>query len=139
MQLIFLVIRNVKLSTFIIHCSQHLPDQVRRFGPLFVMSAMCFESAHAFLAHFASGSHEFCQIICRHYLEYHQLLQASLEEDDETDLAESWTYRNNSAQLKETDTDLLETVQVLTARNLDMNALIESRCKVARWFFDSRC
>ena len=103
------------------------------------MSAMCFESAHAFRAHFASGSHEFCQMICRRYLEYYQLLQASLEEDDATDLAESWTYRNNSAQLKATDTDLLETVQVLTARNLYKNALIESRCKVARWFFDSRC
>ena len=52
-----------KSETINIHCLQHLPDQVRRFGPLFVMSAMCFESAHAFLTHFASGSHEFCQII----------------------------------------------------------------------------
>ena len=51
-----------KCKTINIHCLQHLPDQVRRFGPLFVMSAMCFESAHAFLAHFASGSNEFCQI-----------------------------------------------------------------------------
>ena len=75
-----------KCETINIHCLQQLPDQVRRFGLLFVMSAMCFESAHALLAHFASGLHEFCQIICRRYLEYHQLLQASLEEDDATDL-----------------------------------------------------
>ena len=66
-----------KCETKNIYCLQHLPDQVRRFGSLFVMSAMCFKSAHAFLANFASVSHEFRQIICRCYLEYQQLLHAS--------------------------------------------------------------
>ena len=132
MQLIFSVIRNVKLSTFIAYSIYQMKCGVS------VLSLLCLQCVSnqpmLFLAHFASGSHEFCQIICRRYLEYHELLHSSLEEDDATDLAESWTYRNNSAQLKETDTDLLETVQVLTARNLYKNALIESRSKRGRWF-----
>ena len=54
-----------KCETINVHWLEHLPDQVGRFWPLFVMSAKAFESAHSFLALFATDCHGFCQIICR--------------------------------------------------------------------------
>ena len=129
-----------KCETINVHCLQHLPDQVRRFGPLFVMSAMAFESAHSFLAHFATGSHGFCQIISRRYLEYHELLKASVERDDLTLLARAWTNQEEVSQREKIlQKELHETIQVSTARRLHPNAQIVSRCRLGRYFFDSLC
>ena len=129
-----------KSETINVHCLQHLPDQIRRFGPLFVMSAIAFESAHSFLAHFATGSHGFCQIISRRYLEYHELLKASVESDDLTLLARAWTNQEEVSQNEKIlQKELHETIQVSTFRLLHPNAQIVSRCRLGRRFFDSLC
>ena len=121
------------------HCLRHLPDQVRRFGPLFVMSAMGFESAHSFFSHFATGSHGFCHVICRRYIEHHQLLQSHIENDDFAQLTKTWTHQKLAGQIDLRSGDIIDTVQVPNARLLYPEAKIESRCRVGRVLFDSRC
>ena len=59
-----------------LHSLKHLPDQVRKFGPLSVQSAKSFESAHAFLAKFESGTHAVCGINARRYLGKHLMICA---------------------------------------------------------------
>ena len=64
---------NERVETINAHCLRHLPDQVRRFGPLFCQSAMCFESANRTLGEVFSGSTSECEVICRRVLQRHKL------------------------------------------------------------------
>ena len=64
---------NEKIETINVHCLRHLPEQVRRFGPLFCQSAMCFEAANRTLGEVASGSNSECEVICRRVLQRHKL------------------------------------------------------------------
>ena len=64
---------NERIETINVHCLRHLPEQVRRFGPLFCQSAMCFEGANRTLGEVASGSNSECEVICRRVLQRYKL------------------------------------------------------------------
>ena len=64
---------NERLETINVHSLRHLPEQVRRFGPMFSFSAMSFESANRILGEVYSGSHHECKIICRRFLQKQRL------------------------------------------------------------------
>ena len=65
---------NERSETINVHSLRHLPDQVRRFGPLFAFSAMSFESANRILSEVYSGTHYECDVICRRFLQKQRLL-----------------------------------------------------------------
>ena len=50
-------------ETINVHCLRHLAHQCRSFGPLFVFSAMSFESANRILSQCFSGTHSHCAVI----------------------------------------------------------------------------
>ena len=64
---------NERIETINVHCLNHLPEQVRRCGPLFCQSAMSFEAANRTLGEVASGSNSECEVICRRILQRHKL------------------------------------------------------------------
>ena len=72
---------NERMETINVHCLKHLPDQVRRFGPLHCQSAMCFESANRALGEVFSGSTHECEIICRRILQRHLLSIADMDDE----------------------------------------------------------
>ena len=61
---------------------------------------MSFESAHCFLGKFATGSHDFCEIICRRYLESQSLINEDVEDDDFVELVEDWAGKNLTAEAR---------------------------------------
>ena len=127
-----------KCETINLHSLRHLPDQVRRFGPLFVQSAMSFESAHAFLAKFASGSHDFCEIIARRYLERHLLLTDPIANDDLTELTGNWTGQSLTSFInaeKESYVNLTPLIELAIANY--PGAKIQSHCKIEGVVYDS--
>ena len=65
---------NKRSATINVHSLRHLPDQVRRFGPLFAFVAMSFESANRILSEIYSGTHHECDVICRRFLQKQRLL-----------------------------------------------------------------
>ena len=54
---------NERSETINVHSLRHLPDQVRKFGPLFAFSAMSFESANRILSELYSGTHHECDVM----------------------------------------------------------------------------
>ena len=72
---------NERVETINAHCLRHLPDQVRRFGPLFCQSAMSFESANRTLGEVFSGSTSECEVICRRILQRHKLSEIELKSE----------------------------------------------------------
>ena len=78
-----------------VHCLRHLAHQCRSFGPLFVFSAMSFESANRILSQCFSGTHSHCAVICRRYLEEHEPACTPLEEDGATELLREWSSVND--------------------------------------------
>ena len=73
---------NERSETINVHSMRHLPDQVRRFGPLFSFSAMSFESANRILSDVYSGSHHECEVICRRFLQKQRLLDIHQTSED---------------------------------------------------------
>ena len=73
---------NERSETINVHSLRHLPDQVRRFRPLFSFSAMSFESANRILIEVYSGSHHECEVICRRFLQKQRLLDIHQKSED---------------------------------------------------------
>ena len=131
-----------KCETSNLHSMRHLADQVTRFGPLYVSSAMSFESAHSFLARMASGSHDFCEIICRRYLEKQNLLSEQIEDDSLRDLTIKWTGQSLVGEEDPVtffDQFILKTDFVTAAEILYPKCKIFSRANNGKTVFDSTC
>ena len=135
------VFGNEKCHTINLHSLRHLTHQVRIFGPLFVTSAMSFESAHCFLGKFATGSHDFCEIICRRYLESQSLINEDVEDDDFVELVEDWAGKNLTAEARTRNYCNLvkNTVLVTEAKRKFAGSTILSRHQNGSFFFDSVC
>ena len=72
---------NQRAETINIHCSRHLTDQVRRFGPLFCQSAMSFEAANRSIGEIFSGSNSELEVICRRILQRHHLSEVDFQSE----------------------------------------------------------
>ena len=70
-----------RVETINVHCLNHLPDQVKNFGPLFCQSAMSFEAANRTLGEVFTGSNTECAIICRRVLQRHKLLDKEIKNE----------------------------------------------------------
>ena len=60
---------NDRIETINVHCLKHFCWKVKRFGPLYCYSAMCFEAANRVLGDMFSGSHSELEVICRRVLQ----------------------------------------------------------------------
>ena len=87
------VLRSETAETINVHCLRHLAHQCRAFGPLFVFSAMSFESANRILNRCFTGTHSHCQVICRRYLEAQSLSSALPENDVALNLVREWCHQ----------------------------------------------
>ena len=131
-----------KCETINLHSIRHLADQVKRCGPLYVSSAMSFESAHSFLARMASGTHDFCEIICRRYLEKQALLVENIEHDAIRAITINWTgqfFNQSDEKTSFFDRFLKKTDLVEAARMLYPDCKILSRASVRNVVYDSSC
>ena len=90
--------QNERSETINVHSLRHLPDQVRRFGPLFAFSAMSFESANRILSEVYSGTHHECDVICRRFLQKQRLLDLhkDLEQNKFSGLVKQLLHRDDS-------------------------------------------
>ena len=59
------IFQNERIESFNLHILQQLVRQTGKFGPLFIFSAMSFESANRFLRSTATVTQSFCSLICR--------------------------------------------------------------------------
>ena len=118
------------------HSLRYLGEQMRQFGPLNLTSAMWFESAHSFLENLATMSHDYCDIICRRYLQHQNLLQTETQHDDVSSLVYTWKDQelppeNDKVEFRK---DLIETTHVVAVRSLYPEAVIESRSFFGKHF-----
>ena len=129
-----------KCETINLHCLRHLSHQVRHFGPLFVSSAMCFESANRPLVQLFTGTVSQCEVICRRYLENQALLEEEIKNDVLSDVAASWSGQTSFLQSDRTFMqDVLETEYVNAARVIYRESTIFSRALGGNRYFDSLC
>ena len=77
---------NPKIETINVHNIKHFCHQVREFGPLYVFSAMSFESANRELSSVFTGTHSHCEVICRRFLQKQRLRNTHFDHDDLYDL-----------------------------------------------------
>ena len=131
---------NPKLDTLNVHLLQHLAHQVRSFGPLFVFSTMCFESANRLLGKLCSGTHSQCTTICRRYLEWQFLREIDLDDDPVKQLTGQWLNKFKAREPQgcfERDVD--ENEHVRFARECYVGCKISSRMEVDGTYYDSSC
>ena len=117
---------------------RHLSHQVRSFGPLFVSSAMCFESAYRLLVQLFTGTVGQTEVICRRYLENQALLEFDIEDDSISQIVTAWS--GQSAEVGGNRTfkqDVFETEFVQAARIADQNMYF--RVGIGSLYFDSAC
>ena len=123
-----------------LHCLWHLKHQVRQFGPLFVSSVMCFESANRLLVRLFTGTVSQCEVKSRRYLENQAPLEEEIENDVLSDVAASWSGQTSFPQSDRTfKQDVLETESVNAARVVYRESTIFSRALVGNMYFDSLC
>ena len=122
-------------ETINVHCLRHLAHQCRSFGPLFVFSAMSFESANRILSQGFSGTHSHCAVICRRYLEEHELACTPLEEDGATELLQEWSSVNGEKLFQRRFTITRD--RALQRPFSGCNNFFTIHCR--RIFFDSSC
>ena len=72
---------NDRIETINFHCLKHFCDKVKRLGPLYCYSAMCFEAANRVLGDMFSGSHSELEVICCRVLKRHKLSHAEIENE----------------------------------------------------------
>ena len=127
---------NPRLQIMNLHLTRHLPEQCRRFGPLFVFSAMGFESANRTLANLFSGTRSHVDVICRRYLEKQRIMTIDLEDDSALGLARDWTGQN-CVEESIKGNFLLQTPVVKQVKNLHPSSTILSRHIVDGVLFNS--
>ena len=131
------VLHSDTAETINVHCLRHLAHQCRAFGPLFVFSAMSFESANRILNRCFTGTHSHCQVICRRYLEAQSLSSALPEDDMALNLVREWCHQEKMLSSKNFCKDFLASVDSEYALELFPDATFLSRAEVGGIYFDS--
>ena len=127
---------NERIETINVQCLKHLPDQVKRFGPLFCYSAMSFESANRMLGDNFSGSNSECEIICRRILQKHKLSDEDIKDSELRQLFNKLSGR----PIKDTfaSSDEMKQTEALTAGQRQYPyAVFLNRLKANDTYFDS--
>ena len=88
-----------RVETINVHALKHLPDQVRRYGPLYTVSAMSFESRNRTLGEVFTGSNYECEIICRRVIQLNKLNERSLVKDDLSELLHRMMGINTKSEI----------------------------------------
>ena len=129
---------NERSETINVHSLRHLPDQVRRFGPLFSFSAMSFESANRILSEVYSGSHHECEVICRRLLQKQRLLDIhQTSEDNPYGRLVKQLLRLDDSHANNFSNFMKETESLSYARFTYPNAIFLNRFKKNSLYFDS--
>ena len=131
------IFQNEKIETINVHLLRHLVYQTRRFGPLFIFSAMSFESANRLMRSTATGTHSFCSLICRRYVQRQRLLTEVIESDTLEELAKQLTDQERFSNEKKNSKELLWTPILLKAQDRHQDAVFLSRTTFNGVFFDS--
>ena len=132
------VFQSETAETINVHCLKHLSYQCRSYGPLFVFSAMAFESANRTLNQCFSGTHSHCSVICRRYIEAQELTSAVFEDDRAAELLQQWWKTGKSSE-KNFSRDVLPLAQIENCLEIHPGAQILSRSFVDGVYFDSVC
>ena len=127
---------NERSETINVHSLRHLPDQVRRFGPLFSFSAMSFESANRILSEVYSGSHHECEVICRPFLQKQRLLDIhQTSEDNPYGRLVKQLLRLDDSHTNNFSNFMKETESLSYARLTYPNAIFLNRFKKKQFVF----
>ena len=127
---------NERSETINVHSLRHLPDQVRRFGPLFSFSAMSFESANRILSEVYSGSHHECEVICRRFLQKQRLLDIhQTSEDNPYGRLVKQLLRLDDSHTNNFSNFMKETESLSFARLTYPNAIFLNRFKKKQFVF----
>ena len=118
------IFQNEKIEMINVHLLRHLVYQTRRFGPLFIFSAMSFESANRLMRSTATGTHSFCSLICRRYVQRQRLLTEVIESDTLEELAKQLTDQERFSNEKK------KFERITLDANIVESARSSSRCCV---------
>ena len=127
---------NERVETINAHCLKHLPDQVRRFGPLFCQSAMSFESANRTLGEVFSGSTSECEVICRRVLQRHKLSEPDFQSEKLKPLFFKLSGKNQQTN-ENFDREFVETDEVKDGRCQYPTAIFTNRYMKKECYLDS--
>ena len=127
---------NEKIETINVHSLRHIAEQVRRFGPLFCQSAMCFEAANRTLGEVFSGSNTECEVICRRVLQRHKLSQFECQNEKLEPFYCKLLGRKYQTETTFSD-EFLETKEVKEGRNLYKSARLINRVYSNGCYYDS--
>ena len=118
------IFQNERIETINVHILQHLFNQTWKFGPLFIFSAMSFESAIRLLRSTATETHSFCSLICRRYVQKQKLLATFIEKDSLETLVKQLTGQKccSDSNVKNS-CDLLKTPGLSMAQRMHPDAL----------------
>ena len=129
------IFQNEKIETINVHLLRHLVYQTRRFGTLFIFSAMSFESANRLMRSTATGTHSFCSLICRRYVQKQRLLSVDIESDSLEALAKHLTGQEDFPAEAKNAKDLLVTPFLVKAQERHPDAEFLSRTTFNSVFF----
>ena len=127
---------NERIETINVHSIKHLAEQVKRFGPLFCYSAMCFEAANRTIGDVFTGSHSECEIICRRILRRHNLVENEVPDDDLAQLFCKLTGRREETK-EQFDTEFLQTEALQIGKIQYPEGRFFNRQNVNNVFYDS--
>ena len=129
---------NERIETINVHCLKHLPDQVRRFGPLFTFSALSFEAANRTIGDVFTGSNSECHVICRRILQKHKISLIDIKNPLLENLFHHFTNKENPDSSKFTE-GTETTTAVKEARKNYPFGIIFNRQLHNQVYFDSTC
>ena len=127
---------NERIETINVHCLRHLTEQVKRFGPLYCYSAMCFEAANRTLGDLYTGSHSECEVICRRVLRRHSLVDSEIVHPGLRQLFCRLSGINDSTK-QNFDAEFIETEALQIARNQYPRGVFFNRQIINNVYFDS--
>ena len=128
---------NPRIETINVHCIRHLANQVKKFGPLFCQSAMCFEAANRTLGEVFSGSTSECEIICRRVLQRHELRGKNIKSEKLKSLFGKFSENVLYSDEKNFSNEFVETNAVKDGRSQYKGASFFNRVIVRNRYFDS--
>ena len=129
---------NQRIETINVHSLRHLPDQVKRFGPLFCCSALSFESANRILGELFTSSHHEIEIICRRFLQLRRLNDTTIESPE---VQRVWNQLFGIEELEKSQLDhgTKETDLLREGRRCYSNGRFYNRQFFRNVYFDSQC
>ena len=126
-----------KAETMNVHLLRHMAYQCRNYGPLYLFSAMSFESQNRQLANLFTGTHSHCRIICRRYIQQRLLLSYNVEDDHLTSLLSDWLSVETRPSISQITGNIVHTDLLGYGKLLYPDAIFMSRSIVDGVLFDS--